>query len=219
MKLAVKFIRINLQTPTTDPARSKTRMFSLIIRLVAIALVSGCAERVTLGPGEFAPAEPAQRAIDHADSFAVGDFSLKPRAEFQITAKLLSKRRYYWDRLTPLVPWDYALGWGKVSDEAWLGGSSITQGARFMYWHLSDSPLTLKIAEPASANVHLIPASETVRVALDKAPQGAIVSLRGQLVDVLMPDGKRIPSSLSRHDTGPGACEILFVHSASVEQR
>lgn len=183
------------------------------------ALLVACGERVTLGPGRFAPDAPQQTLIEQAASFAVGEFTLTPRAEFAVTGKLLSKRRYYWDRLTPLVPWDFALGWGPVSDEAWLAHSRVTQGSRFMYWQLSDSPMTLETVEPASANVHLIPASDSVREALAAAAQGAIVALQGQLVDIRLPDGKHIPSSLSRRDVGPGACEILYVTHAQELRR
>ena len=45
---------------------------------------------------------------------------------------------------------------------------------------------------------------------------GDVVSLSGFLVDVSRADGWRWTSSLSREDSGGGACELLWVESARV---
>lgn len=87
-----------------------------------------------------------------------------------------------------------------------------------MYWHLYDSPLDIRLVEQSSANVHLIPASDEITAALAAAPIGAIVHLAGDLVDVTLPNGDHVPSSLTRTDTGPGACEILFLRSIQVQE-
>jgi hypothetical protein len=46
---------------------------------------------------------------------------------------------------------------------------------------------------------------------------GNIVRLRGQLVSVLGPDNFTWSSSLTRTDTGNGACELFYVES--IERR
>ena len=38
-----------------------------------------------------------------------------------------------------------------------------------------------------------------------------MVTLRGLLVNVMAPNGKRWSTSLAREDSGPGGCEIVLV--------
>ncbi|CAN0585506.1 unnamed protein product, partial [Ectocarpus sp. 12 AP-2014] len=51
---------------------------------------------------------------------------------------------------------------------------------------------------------------------LAAAPRGAIVALKGELVDLIHPDGRITPTSMTRLDRGAGACEILLVSEANV---
>ncbi len=180
------------------------------LTLTLILLCASCSERIHLADGAHAPSPPHQTESS-AEAFRFGDHRLQPRADFQITAKILGKTRYRWDRLASLVPWDFALGWGHLSNERWLRGASITQGGRFMYWHLGDSGLPLDLVEESSANVHVIPADPILRQTLAELREGAIVSFTGQLVDVTLENGARIATSLSRKDRGAGACEILYL--------
>jgi len=45
---------------------------------------------------------------------------------------------------------------------------------------------------------------------------GQIVSLAGYLVEVRGPNGMRWRSSLTREDTGAGACELVWVETLDV---
>ena len=186
-----------------------------MLAALPLLILCACDKPVVLGPGVFAPEPPRQQAID-ATPLTSGDFLLQPRADFEITAKLLASKRYRFDELAAIAPWDFALGWGVASDEGALAGTRVTQGGRKMYWHLYDAPLSLDAIERHSANVHLIPASEEIHRQLSAVPRGAIVTLTGQLVDVTSPAGAFTPTSLTRTDTGAGACEILRVESFSV---
>lgn len=185
---------------------------ALLLTGLAIVALAACSRGrdVVLGPGIKAPTAPVQTAVPERVREMDGH-RLRTRAGFSITAKLLSKRRYRWDEMAAVVPWDFALAWGAMSDEALLAGTRLAQGDRRMFWHLYDVPLPLALIERASANVHLIPASTSVEEQLGEIPTGAVVTLRGELVDLFFPDGRVIPTSVSRHDRGDGACEILFV--------
>jgi hypothetical protein len=50
-----------------------------------------------------------------------------------------------------------------------------------------------------------------------KLRPGQIVTIGGYLVDVRGPNGFTWNTSLTRGDTGNGACEIVWVESLSVE--
>ncbi|MDR3685068.1 MAG: hypothetical protein P4L11_15170, partial [Geothrix sp.] len=66
-----------------------------------------------------------------------------------------------------------------------------------------------------SANMHLIPSSESVARRLLSVKPGQLVELRGQLIRADGKDGWRWVSSLSRTDTGDGSCEVVWVEWAS----
>ena len=46
---------------------------------------------------------------------------------------------------------------------------------------------------------------------LSRLRPGQVVTLSGELVDVVRDDGVWIKTSLVRNDTGAGACEVLLV--------
>jgi hypothetical protein len=72
-------------------------------------------------------------------------------------------------------------------------------------------PIPRREVETSSANMHLIPANDQVRQALDAISTGENIRLRGFLVEARAEDGWRWRSSLTREDTGNGACEIILV--------
>ncbi len=70
-----------------------------------------------------------------------------------------------------------------------------------------------------TANTHLIPADGRVASALAHVRRGDVVRLEGDLVDVEGPDGFVWKTSLTRTDTGPGACETLYVRAVTIGTR
>ena len=64
--------------------------------------------------------------------------------------------------------------------------------------------------------MHMIPANPVVEKRLKSVRPGNIVRVRGCLVEVSAKDGWRWRSSLTRTDTGPGACELIWVESLEV---
>ena len=181
------------------------------------AMLTACTDSVSLGPGVFAPDPPRQSLIP-LRTFERDGFVLRQRATFDVTGKLLSKRRYRWDELARVATWDYALGWGLMSDETTLAGVATTQGDRFLFLRRFDSPVAVSELERHSANLHLISDQPELQDALAKVPEGASVRLTGVLVDVQFPDGRLITTSLTREDRGAGACEILLLDSVTVIQ-
>lgn len=103
-----------------------------------------------------------------------------------------------------------------MSDSAVLKHFRIRQGARFFTLYPDESAVDLRTALLASANMHLIPASKQIRGRLEAVRPGNLVRLRGLLVDVAGPDGYRWNTSLTREDTGMGACELFYVEAVEV---
>jgi hypothetical protein len=166
-------------------------------------------------PGVLAPRDPVQRELGGAALIERGDFRLRPRAEFSATVRILRREDYSLGELASLVPTDFAVGWGPMSDSAVLADIDISQANRFYFWSTRNWPIERRAIESHSANWHVIPENSAVRSVLEGLRAGSVVELAGRLVDV---EGKEagMKTSLSRSDTGPGACEILLASSARV---
>lgn len=167
-------------------------------------------------PGVLAPSEPRQRLVQRA-AFQFGAYQLTPLAEFDVEARVLSVEKYRTDNGARLSPIDFALGWGPMSDSAVLDHFRINQGARFFTIYPDEDAIDMKVALLSAANMHLIPASGTLEGELKRVRPGNIVRLRGQLVSALGPSNFTWTSSLTRADTGNGACELFYVEA--IERR
>ena len=191
----------------------------VILALAAVgagvaALVEGRA--IDRAPGVLAPDEPWQQLVKRRP-FAHGDYELTPLADFEIEARVLSTETYNMDGGARLSPIDFALGWGPMSDSAVLSHFRISQGARFFTIYPDEQAIDLQTAMRSASNMHLIPADGLLEDRLKNVKPGNIVLLRGQLVSVAGPNNFTWTSSLTRNDTGNGACELFYVES--VEKR
>lgn len=64
--------------------------------------------------------------------------------------------------------------------------------------------------------MHMIPAAAEIAGQLKSIRPGNMVHLKGLLVEVTSTEGWRWKSSLTRADTGGGACELILVESLYV---
>jgi hypothetical protein len=189
------------------------------LAVAALALFAGYKlyshREVTHAPGVLAAEDPQQRDIESAPAIERGEFRLRPRAEFSATVRILHREDYSVGALAKLVPTDFAVGWGPMSDSAVLEDVEISQGNRFYYWRTENWPIDRADIETHSANWHVIPENSQVGDTLDRLRAGSVVELRGQLVDIEGGDGG-MRTSLTRGDTGAGACEILLAESVRI---
>jgi hypothetical protein len=173
--------------------------------------------QITLGPGVQANEVPLQESIRSPSIHRLDSYKITELADFQIKAKVLSKKDYTFGREADLSPTDLALGWGNMSDERILDHISISQSSRFYRWQVQSFPKPRREKETSSANMHMIPASDEVYSVLKKIRNGDIIELSGSLVNVADDhDGWRWKSSQTRNDTGNGACELIWVESLKI---
>lgn len=190
----------------------------LLLALLAIVLgiVGYWSKRpIERPPGVLAAAAPQQSTSDGA-AFRLGNAQITPRALYDITARILSVERYRVDAGSALAPIDLAVGWSKMSDSAVLNHFRVTQGARFFTIYPDSDAIDLHEALLFTSNMHLVPATARVRDQLLRARVGNIVHLRGSLVDVNRDDGFTWHTSLTREDTGDGACELMWVEAVEL---
>lgn len=174
---------------------------------------------VATTPGASAPLAPIQSPTS-TPPWQFKGFTLTPLASYQVTARILGTREYYLDDNAKLSPLDLVLGWEAISDPAYYTKIKISQQDRFYtYEYGREFPKDIggQIGR-SSANTHIIPANSKIHDRLMALRTNQTVTLAGYLIEATRPDGWRWRSSLSRDDTGQGACEVFWVESVEVLQ-
>jgi hypothetical protein len=164
-------------------------------------------------PGVLVTDEPAQNGATNGKSWEVKGYTIKPLADYRIRGRVLMTERYSLGRESDLSPLDLTLGWKRMSDQKVLDEISFTRERRAFCYRPkgSDFPIPAADINSQSANMHLIPANAKIEKNLRAVNQGDIIELRGCLVQVTAPDGWHWRSSLTRTDSGQGACELMWV--------
>lgn len=194
-------------------------------RFLALALVGVTAwfgygwfyPTITYPPGILLAAEPEQWEVaGTAAPIGHGQFRLQPLAHFSVEARVLRRKKYTGDRGAGLSPLDLALGWGEMSNQAVLERLKISQSNRFYFYQWSDRPpISPELIKRRSANMHIIPADDATKAACLKLRAGELVRLEGLLVEASGPEMSVWRSSLTRDDSGKGACEVFYVRSVT----
>ena len=175
---------------------------------------------VSRPPGVIAAAEPKQQDLDPPPRFSERGYTFTKRARYDITARVLRKEIYRADGGASLAPVDLAVGWGPVSDTTIIDQLELSQMGRFFYWKPKDFatfPLEMKALSTHAAQMHLIPATNELASRARLLRPGQLVTIGGYLVDVSGPGGFAWNTSLTRADTGDGACEIVWVETIEVQ--
>jgi len=170
-------------------------------------------------PGIIAPGEPVQVALDGERRIAHDRHVLHVRARFDIEARVLRKAIYRLDGGADIAPVDLGVGWGPMSDSAVVEALEFSQMGRFLYWKPRDParfPLPADSILRSAAQLHLIPATRSIEARLKRLRPGERVGIGGYLVDVTGPGRFVWRTSLSRSDSGAGACEIVYVETLDV---
>ncbi len=177
------------------------------------------ASRCPMPPRVQRGAMPLQNEVPAGIALpAIGGARMTPLAGFSVEARVLSREDYRLGREAEYSPIDLALGWGRMSEDAVLSQLDISQGSRWYRYRWKNAPpIPLDEIVRSSANMHMIPADDAVAAALRRIERGQRVRIDGWLVEVNASDGWRWRSSLTREDSGGGACELVYVCSIARE--
>jgi len=165
-------------------------------------------------PGVLAPHAPFQAQLSRESEvrLAKPGYQFRPVAYFELEARVLSKRLYRYDAASAISPVDLALGWGRMSDTVVISKLRVWQSDRFyFYTWFRQPPIPQEEIILSSANMHLIPGNPNIELRLKRLKPGHLVRIKGFLVNVAGPNGFFWKTSTVRHDTGNGACEIVWV--------
>ena len=166
--------------------------------------------------GITAPDQPMQTNISSPKQWQKDDFTITALAEYKIKARVLSRNNFSLGRESKLSPVDFALGWGPMSDQTVMDKIKVTQSNRWYHWETESFPIPSNQISLNSANVHIIPADDSVADKLDEVYKGSLIEMKGYLVEVNASDGWNWKSSLRRDDTGGGSCELFWVEDLSI---
>jgi hypothetical protein len=183
------------------------------------ALAPGADSDCPPPPRVVAGAPPLQSAVPATlRPFRLAAAQLQPLAGFSVEARVLSRKDYRRGRESQLSPTDLALGWGAMAAEGMAERLDVSQSGRWYHYQWTgEAPLPPREIANSSANMHLIPANAAAAATLRDVREGERVRIDGWLVEADATDGWRWRSSLSRDDTGAGACEVVYACSISRE--
>jgi hypothetical protein len=173
---------------------------------------------ITHPPGRLVVKEPEQVMLAKSqETISKNGWTLELLAAFSLDARVLGVKSYSGDFSASIAPLDLALGWGAMSDTAVLDRLEITQHDRFYLWrYWGKAPIPEKEIVTHSANMHIIPADDSILGKLKSLRKGSLVHLSGSLVEATHPkSNKPWRSSLTREDEGDGACELFYVKSVT----
>jgi len=206
-------------TDSSDGGSSRGEWFKCAV-LLALLLVLGLVlyqarkgRDLRYSPGVLVNSEPRQIIIRNPVPWEKNSRLIVPLADFSLQARVLSKETYHFDSVADISPIDLALGWGPMSDQKVLDQLEIAQDDRFFVIASihAKPPLPMNILMANSSNMHMLPANARIEKSLRSLRVGELVELSGYLVGVQENGQWTWVSSLSRLDTGDGACEIFWV--------
>jgi len=186
-------------------------LVGLVVVISGLAFVFWPESTVRYPAGILVPDEPYQEDLAETPAWTHGDYMVTGLAEFTVRAKVLSRERYRLDAESDLSPIDFALGWGPMSDQSIVDEFDISQGYRWYEWETDTMPIPQIEVTRHSANMHIIPATEEIEDVLLSVKRGEVIELSGYLVQVEGDGGWLWKSSLTRGDSGGGACEVVWV--------
>ncbi len=185
----------------------------LIIGYVIIAILFVNA-LISVEPYQGNIAEPVQKNLTRAEAITITgeteDVELTLLAEYEIGGVVKGKKQYS-DYPSQVSKYDIALAWGDLNKKDYDEHIRYSQSGRWYYYRYSGNCMASReYISNHSANVHLIHQDKDVLNKIKKIRKNEYVRLEGYLVNVNFKDGPW-KTSLSRNDTGNGACEIMYV--------
>lgn len=148
-------------------------------------------------------------------------YRLFPRFRWDQSAHVMGVESYRFDSAAALMPVDLALAWGPLLESPYRKKVWYSQSWRYYFWGYKEPSLDRAVVVTHSANMHVIPSTWRLRRALACMRKGDYVRLQGWLVDAGGIDrpGLQWTTSATRHDEGPGGCEIVYLTRLTVNSR
>ena len=147
----------------------------------------------------------------------IGDWKILyiPLAHYKITARVLASTSYIYGLDAVVAPHDIGVAWGKLKeDNEYTKIRCHHEYRKIVYYQPAD--YDGYYTQTHIGNIHLIPKNNEILKKIKKLRRGDIVYLTGYLVraeglNMKTNEQYERQSSLTRADTGNGACESMYV--------
>jgi len=164
-------------------------------------------------------AEPVQVYLANGQTMNIlgetGYVELSLVAAYTVEGVVKGKKKYS-DYPAQVSAYDLALAWGDLNKAEIDELIRYSQSGRWYYYRYAPNNLVSKdYIATHSANVHLIHRDQAVLNEIKRIGKNDHVRLEGYLVNVNFKDSPW-RTSLSRADTGNGACEIIYVTNVNI---
>ncbi len=225
-------IELNLRPFDEEPQKGNKRKLLFLVVLVILSVAVWCRFFILDQPKVWgyakemidATVQPFQELMPSNKTLELKaggkKYTIHLMAKYKVAARVLSKKRYYFESSSKLSKYDLALGWGKLSEIASDKYIKYSQSNRWYFCKYSgNSPYDSEYISKHSANTHLIHSNYNILKALNKVKKNDTLILSGYLVNVSGNNGFTWNSSLTREDTGNGSCEILYVTEVRNEKK
>ncbi len=151
-------------------------------------------------------------------------FFITPMADYDISAVVVSSKRYHRGIDAKVVPLDLGVCWGDIAKEENRKKIKFQQYLRFLtYRFKEDLPFSMEYLSSHAGNIHIIPANKRIKRVMFSLDKNDSVRLKGYLVKVIAQNQKysyyHRGTSLSRDDTGDGACELMWVKEVQIGKK
>lgn len=168
------------------------------------------------GPGEIAPNRPNISHLTWQKPFTYSNYILTPKRSISGEVRVLEKKKYFFDEINDLVPYDFFVGWSKMSDERNLDHMYITLSEREAFLEFSNHPLPINQVHTQTELFHIIPASSEVKDSLAKIRPGNVITFNGFLTSVERTPDINWSTSVSFKEIGNEADKILYVEELTI---
>lgn len=189
-----------------------------VLALCLSILATGCSQKPRWPIKNLVASEPKQGKLpgDVPKHWKVKNYLLTPLATFDVTGLVLLTESFHSGREAELAPKDLTLGWRSMSNLGYLKQVHLSHSDRFYHWEIRGEVPDRQTVIENSANMHFIPANDSVAAILKSVRPHDLIRAQGYLVQVEAPDGWHWNSSTTRTDTGAGACELIYTQKLEV---
>ena len=104
-----------------------------LIPILFFLILISCTSEIKQPSGILAKESPKQMPVVQSEVWERAGYFINAIAQFELKAKVLSKERYRYDRESDIAPYDLALGWGRMSDQAIVDKFDISQRSRWFF--------------------------------------------------------------------------------------
>lgn len=164
--------------------------------------------------------EPIQEEYDEDIVYKNLDYKydIHLKYTYSIRGRVVETRKYMPTTIIgALAPIDIGMVWDKYTKDEYLSHIKfINYGDRFLWYRISSEDYNddFKDLDKSFSNNHLVPSNKKVLKQLKLIKEGDYIELEGYLIDAAIKKHGvewHLNSSITRDDTGDGACETIYV--------